>query len=261
MQPGQWEDFNMGNDDKTLQLAPIQLDACRSLRELVVEKLRTAIQTGVLKPGQRLMEIQLAESLGVSRTPVREAVRELEMDGFVIMIPRRGTYVADISLKDITQVFEIRTTMEELAASLAAARITQDELAELEGILAEGFTYIRAEDMAEFLKADVHFHHILYKASRNKWLIEIIENLQEHLMRFRSISTLYPGRLAQTWDEHRQLVEAIAAHNIEKARKVASMHMANAEKTLLKEIEQDETSARKIREGAEAEAKHSIQKV
>ena len=67
MQPGQWEDFNMGNDDKTLQLAPIQLDACRSLRELVVEKLRTAIQTGVLKPGQRLMEIQLAESLGIKR--------------------------------------------------------------------------------------------------------------------------------------------------------------------------------------------------
>lgn len=233
------------------ELTPIQLDSCKSLRKLVSEKLREAIQSSVLKPGQRLMEIQLAEALGVSRTPVREAMRELEMEGFVIMIPRRGTYVSDLSLKDITQVFEIRTVMEELAASLAAVRITEEELAELERILVRISGYIRANNQADFLKADVQFHQILYEASRNKWLIEIINNLQDHLMRFRSISTRYPGRLAQTWEEHRQLVEAIASHNVEKAKKVAVFHMTNAEQTLLKEIDHNEAAAQSIRDGAE----------
>ncbi len=89
-------------------LEPIKLDAYKPLREVVSETLRQAIKDGVLKPGERLMEIQLADELGVSRTPIREAIRKLELEGFVVMVPRRGTYVADISLKDIAQVFEIR---------------------------------------------------------------------------------------------------------------------------------------------------------
>ena len=104
----------------TKRLQPIRLDAYKPLREVVSETLRQAIQDGVLKPGERLMEIPLAEELGVSRTPIREAIRKLELEGFVVMVPRRGTYVANISLKDITQVFEIRSALEELAAGLAA---------------------------------------------------------------------------------------------------------------------------------------------
>ena len=116
----------------TKRLQPIRLDAYKPLREVVSETLRQAIQDGVLKPGERLMEIPLAEELGVSRTPIREAIRKLELEGFVVMIPRRGTYVANISLKDITQVFEIRSALEELAAGLAAERITEEEIETLE---------------------------------------------------------------------------------------------------------------------------------
>ena len=112
----------------TKRLQPIRLDAYKPLREVVSETLRQAIQDGVLKPGERLMEIPLAEELGVSRTPIREAIRKLELEGFVVMVPRRGTYVANISLKDITQVFEIRSALEELAAGLAAERITEEEM-------------------------------------------------------------------------------------------------------------------------------------
>ena len=110
----------MQKQTKRHALEPIKLDAYRPLREVVSEALRQAIKDGVLKPGERLMEIQLAEELGVSRTPIREAIRKLELEGFVVMVPRRGTYVADISLKDIAQVFEIRSALEELAAGLAA---------------------------------------------------------------------------------------------------------------------------------------------
>ena len=121
----------------TKRLQPIRLDAYKPLREVVSETLRQAIQDGVLKPGERLMEIPLAEELGVSRTPIREAIRKLELEGFVVMVPRRGTYVANISLKDITQVFEIRSALEELAAGLAAERITEEEIETLERMLVE----------------------------------------------------------------------------------------------------------------------------
>ena len=94
------------------KLAPIKLDSYQPLREVVCETLREAIRGGVLKPGERLMEIQLADELGVSRTPVREAIRKLELEGYVIMLPRRGTYVANLSIRDINEVFEIRTTLD-----------------------------------------------------------------------------------------------------------------------------------------------------
>ena len=152
----------MQKQTKRHALEPIKLDAYRPLREVVSEALRQAIKDGVLKPGERLMEIQLAEELGVSRTPIREAIRKLELEGFVVMVPRRGTYVADISLKDIAQVFEIRSALEELAAGLAAERITPDELEYLERILVEINEYIDNDQFDKIVDADIRFHDVLY---------------------------------------------------------------------------------------------------
>lgn len=98
------------------RLIPVSLDNYKPLREIVFEALREAIINGTLEPGERLMEIQLAEEMGVSRTPVREAIRKLELEGFVVMVPRKGAYVAGLSMKDIADVFEIRTALESLAA-------------------------------------------------------------------------------------------------------------------------------------------------
>lgn len=230
------------------RLEPIRLDAYRPLREVVSETLRKAIKDGVLKPGERLMEIQLAEELGVSRTPIREAIRKLELEGFVVMVPRRGTYVADISLKDIAQVFEIRSALEQLSAGLAAERITPDELEDLERILVEVNGYIQHDDFDKIVEADIRFHDILYHGSRNNRLVDILNNLREQMLRFRSISMHYPGRLRDTWEEHRLLVEAIAERNSSQARKIAKKHMENSEKTLLKGISDDEKSAQWVHE-------------
>ncbi len=93
------------------RLLPVNLDSYKPLRELVLEAIREAIINGTLKPRERLMEIQLAEELGVSRTPIREALRKLELEGFIVMVPRKGAYVADISFKDITDVFEVRAAL------------------------------------------------------------------------------------------------------------------------------------------------------
>jgi DNA-binding GntR family transcriptional regulator len=218
------------------RLSPIKLDSYKPLREVVSETVREAIVNGTLKPGERLMEIQLAEELGVSRTPIREAIRKLELEGFLIMVPRRGTYVADISLKDINEVFEIRTALEVLAAGLAAERITGEELEQLERLLVQIGEYIDAGDTDRIVEADGLFHDILYKASRNDRLVGIINNLREQLTRFRSISMSYPGRIKNTLEEHRRLVEAIAQSEPEQAQQAARDHMENAEQTLLNDL-------------------------
>lgn len=218
------------------RLLPIKLDSYQPLREVVAETLREAIIQGILKPGERLMETQLAEEMGVSRTPVREAIRKLELEGFVVMIPRRGTYVAGLSIKDINEVFEIRTALDVLAASLAAERITDEELEEMERLLVQIGEFIDNNDINQIVAADAEFHDILYRASRNDRLFGIINNLREQFTRFRTISMAYPGRLQNTWAEHRRLVEAIAQRNIEVAQQVAREHMENAEQVLLQDL-------------------------
>jgi DNA-binding GntR family transcriptional regulator len=218
------------------RLLPIRLDSYQPLREVVCETLREAIVNGVLNPGERLMEIQLAEELGVSRTPVREAIRKLELEGFVIMVPRRGTYVADLSIKDINEVFEVRTSLDVLAAGLAAERITEEELEQLERLLVQIGEYIENGDMDKIVEADSLFHDILYCASRNDRLVGIINNLREQLTRFRSISMAYPGRLKNTLEEHTRLVEALAQRNVESAQHLAVKHMENSEQTLLLDL-------------------------
>ncbi len=179
------------------------------------------------------MEIQLAEELGVSRTPVREAIRKLEMEGYVIMMPRRGTYVADLSIRDVNEVFEIRTSLESLASGLAAERITEDELEKLQRLLVEIGAHIKNGDMESIVRTDTKFHDLLYQASRNKRLVGIISNLREQLTRFRTTSMSYPGRLKATLEEHRNIVEAIAQGDEKAARKAAEHHMEKSEQTLL----------------------------
>ena len=206
-------------------LQPIKLDSYKPLRELVCENIRQAIIDGTFSPGERLMEIQLADEMGVSRTPVREAIRKLELEGFVVMIPRRGTYVADISIKDITEIYEIRISLDILAAGLAAERITDEELEQLNGYLIEIGQHIANNDMDKIVEVDTAFHDMLYTASRN-----------ERLRSIRGRSMSYPGRLVETMDEHRNLVEAIAAHDVERAQYAARIHLENAEHTLMRSL-------------------------
>lgn len=218
------------------RLQPIDLDTYQPLREAVCETLRDAIRKGILEPGERLMEVQLADELGISRTPVREAIRKLEQEGYVIMMPRRGTYVSDISTGDVKEIFEIRSALESLAAGLAARRIEPDELETLQNLLIEIEGYIAKNDIEKIVETDIKFHGLLYKVSRNERLVNIINNLKEQLARFRTLSMSYPGRLQETLEEHSEMVEAIANGDVSAARDAAEHHMERAEKTYLKAI-------------------------
>lgn len=219
------------------KLSPIRLDSYQPLREVVCETLREAIRDGILEPGERLMEIQIAEELGVSRTPVREAIRKLELEGYVIMLPRRGTYVANLSIKDINEVYEIRASIDALAAGLAAERITDDELEQMERMLVATVEAFDKGDMDRVVEYDTKFHDVLYCASRNARLVGIINNLREQLTRFRSISMAYPGRMKKTMEEHGRMVEAIAQRDVELAQQLARQHMENSEQALLLDLQ------------------------
>jgi len=221
------------------RLAPIELDNYKPLRDIVFETLREAIIAGQLRPGERLMEVQIAEELGVSRTPVREAIRKLELEGFVIMVPRKGAYVSDMSIKDVTDVFEIRRALEGLAAELAAERMTEDELEELERLLVRTAETTARLDVLSTVDMDTGFHQVIYEASRNEKLSNMLYHLREQIQRFRTQSLSRPGRLRRVLVEHQGIVDALKQRDTDLARQLAEGHIDNAEDALLAVFQED----------------------
>ncbi len=218
---------------KEAPLAPIALDSYRPLRDLVFESLKDAILTQTLPPGKRLLESELAESLGVSRTPVREAIRRLEQEGLVAMIPRKGAYVSGISLKDIREVYEIRAALEMLALELAAKYITAEEIAELEHQVRQEEAMTEANRLNEIIFIDSSFHDLIYQYARNSRLTQFVEILQEQFKRFRFLPLGSSARSHTALAEHEQMVEALRAHDSILAAKLAREHIANAQNALI----------------------------
>lgn len=214
----------------------IKIDQYKPLREIVFETIRNAIVSGDLKPGERVMEVQMAESLGVSRTPVREAIRKLELEGLIIMLPRKGAYVADLSVKDLTEVMEIRASLEGLAAGLASVRIDAAEIEELE-IYALKFHKSIEEDVDVLILRDFEFHEAVFKASRNERLIQLNNNLIEQVQRFREMYHKKVNKPKETSKEHYAIVEAISNGDVDRAEKLARVHIENTEKAILKMME------------------------
>ena len=205
------------------------LDNYKPLRDVVFENLRTAILEGDLKAGQRLMEVQLAEQLGVSRTPIREAIRKLELEGLVVMLPRKGAYVANMSFKDLIDVLEIRSSLEGLAASLAAERLREEDISDLERVAKEFEKSVREADIDNVLKKDVEFHEKIFLMANNKKLYQLITSLWEQVHRFRvTYVSNYDASLSLV-DEHNRILEAIKSGDCELAKKYATEHIEIAE--------------------------------
>jgi DNA-binding GntR family transcriptional regulator len=221
------------------RLSSIKLDNYKPLRDVVFDAIREAILKGVLKPGERLMEVQLAEEMGVSRTPVREAIRKLELEGLVVMVPRKGAYVAGLSLKDAAEVFEIRHSLEGLAAALAAERITDEELKTMEKILKEVTEAAEREDVETVIQKDAEFHQILFSTTRNQRLAQIVGNLKEQIDRFRIQSFTNPERIKSINKEHAKIIKAIKERNARKAEKLAKEHIEKVENNVMDVIRKE----------------------
>lgn len=198
------------------------------LRDVVFNTLRQAILRGEFKSGERLMEIQLANKLGVSRTPIREAIRKLELEGLVIMIPRKGAEVADITEKSLRDVLEVRKALEELAVQLACEKITQEELEELEKA-GENFKKVlkRSKDITEVAEADVRFHDVIYMATDNQKLIHLLNKLREQMYRYRVEYLKNPDVHEQLTQEHEEIVYHIKRREKVEATAVTCQHIDN----------------------------------
>ena len=205
----------------------ITMDEYLPLRDVVFTTLRQAILRGELKPGERLMEIQLANQLGVSRTPIREAIRKLELEGLVLMIPRKGAEVAQITEKNLRDVLEVREALEMLAVQLACEKMSTDKIEELREAAKEFEQTISVNDITKIAEADVKFHDIVYEATDNQRLIQLLNNLREQMYRYRveylKRKTVRPIILA----EHEELIKTIEARDKEAASMNICKHIEN----------------------------------
>ena len=201
------------------------------LRDVVFNTLRKAILRGELKPGERLMEIQLANKLGVSRTPIREAIRKLELEGLVLMIPRKGAEVAQITENNMQDVLEVRKALEELSVQLACERITPEQVEEMK-MAAEDFRKVlKSGDVTKIAEADVKFHEIM---------ITLLNNLREQMYRFRVEYLKQKECYPQLLEEHDKLIALISGGEVEEACELMGCHIDNQASTVSDVIRRDQ---------------------
>ena len=206
------------------------------LRDVVFRALRQAILKGSLKPGERLMEIQLAKKLGVSRTPIREAMRMLELEGLVKMVPRKGAEVAGITEKNLRDVLEVRRALEELAIELACTRMNDNDKKELVHLNKVFKEAVKNHDAIQIAKADEAFHEFIYAGTCNKKLIQLIEHLREQMYRYRVEYIKDSGSRTLLITEHEDIANALIAGNIPLAKKVIREHIYNQELSIVRNL-------------------------
>lgn len=213
----------------------LNMNAYLPLRDVVFNTLREAILKGELKPGERLMELQLAAKLGVSRTPIREAIRMLEQEGLAVTIPRKGAEVARMTEKDMEDVLEIREALDELAAKIACTRMTEDQLKQLEMIKETFVESTRSHDVKRIAEADVSFHDVIYEATGNPKLVSMLNNLREQIYRYRVEYLKEEKNYPTLIGEHEAIVEALCARNQNEVVRAMHTHIEN-QASAVKEI-------------------------
>lgn len=197
------------------------------LRDVVFKTLREAILRGDLKPGERLMELQLASKLGVSRTPIREAIRMLEQEGLAVTIPRKGAEVAKMTLKDMEDVLEVREALDELAVQIACEKITDEQLEKLRRVKEEFELCTRGKDVKKIAEADVNFHDVIYEAADNPRLVSILSNLREQVYRYRVEYVKNPENYPILVREHEMIWKGLMSRDKERATHAMHEHVEN----------------------------------
>jgi DNA-binding GntR family transcriptional regulator len=215
--------------DKTSGVHQPTLGGFKSIRQIVCQHIREQILSGELPPGSRLVETEIAAELGVSRTPLREAFRELESEGLIVYTRHQGVQVASLQLKDMEEIYEIRRVLEGLAARLAATRRTdQDIEAMLNGPVKQmekAHAHGRVRDIP---RAHTEFNELLYRMAGNDRLHDILHNYRQYTERSQMASMTRPGRAAEIIQEHREIAEAIQTKDPDRAQAAAEVHVANA---------------------------------
>ena len=204
-------------------LAPVASPT--SLEKLAYDAIKEAILTFRFKPGESLVENDLARQLSISKTPVRDALSRLEKEDFIIKIPYKGYYVAEVSHQSVIDIFEIRAVLEGLALRLAALRCTSADIETARALINEHGAAAESCNIKLASELNRRFHNLLIERSGNERLMHMLENLEDHLARYRMLSNFQSGRLKKSVSEHIQILEAIIDRNADAAEKAAREHM------------------------------------
>lgn len=194
-----------------------QIERHQTLREKILETIRDAILKGSLKPGERVSEPELAERFGISRTPIREAFRQLESEGYLQVIPRKGAVVASLSERDIEEFYAIKIILEGFAAKMAAEKLSEKDIERLEAINDRLAQIAKEGDVKSFFRVHNEFHEVFIKAAGNEKLYDMINQLVMRFKRLRLASLSQPGRMEISVEEHRNMIQAFRDHDGEKA--------------------------------------------
>jgi DNA-binding GntR family transcriptional regulator len=184
-----------------------------TLREQILETIRDAIIKGALKPGEKVAEPELAERFGISRTPIREAFRQLESEGYLTVIPRKGAVVAAFSQKDIEEFYAIKSILEGYAARKACENLTSKEIEKLEAFNAKLLNLAEGSDIKHFFKVHNDFHDLFIRAAQNDKLSEMISGLVSKFQRLRLASLSLPGRMKISVEEHEKIIDSFRKKN------------------------------------------------
>lgn len=198
----------------------------KSLTSLIFEKIREDILNGRYLQGDKLVEIKLADELGVSRTPVREALKQLELDGLVDNIPNRGVVVKGITPEDIDDILTIRLCIEGLVGQWAAERITDPEIKELQEIFDLMEFYTSKGDVEKIFDLNTRFHETLYQATKSRYLEGVLKDFQLFIKQSRNNSLKADGRINIALEEHRDILNALKAHSVEDSRTALIKHIS-----------------------------------
>ena len=201
-----------------------------SLSDNLFSELRKDILTGKLRNGDKLSEQQVCDLYGVSRTPVREAFRQLEMEGFLTTIPNRGAFIVGLSSRDLTDLCEMRKSFEMIAVRWAIERITKEEMEKLEEAYEFMEFYTIKKDADKMLNINMHFHELIYEAAHNRMLAHTLTDYQFYIKQTKVNSGYLEGELDEVLEEHKKIYQAFVAHDAEAGEKAVAAHLDHARK-------------------------------
>lgn len=196
-----------------------------SLRGKVYDRIREDILNGVYEEHEELKEATLGEKMGVSRTPVREALRQLELEGLVEIIPNKGARVTGITKKDIEDIYQIRYLLEGLSARWATEYITEEQIEKMEETLYLTEFHAKKGNFTQVYELDSQFHELMYEASGSKMLNHILTDFHMYVTRIRRTSLALDNRSKNSTEEHRAILDAIKARDAQKAEECAHNHV------------------------------------
>ncbi|MCR4430311.1 MAG: GntR family transcriptional regulator [Tepidanaerobacteraceae bacterium] len=226
MMGGALESFNVSN--------------IKPIREMIYESMRQAIFDGELKPGDRLVEKDLAEKMRVSRTPIREALRKLETEGLIKHVPRKGVVVKGFSPEDIIEIYSIRQALEALAITYTVKNITEKEIKKLKALIEEMASLTEEDETEDLFNTSQEFNDILMRSCKMPRLIGLISTYREYLQRFRTVTMSRKERKMSALKDHREILQAVIDRDAARAKRLVEEHLQKALESYLNTLRTDE---------------------